>query len=99
MKAPVKKSMMALDVLWTTCQIVAFRTNSREKFYHVPEKFFAEQEVMKSSEEEADFETWILLERVEASGLLASNNAALWSSIRHLQKSDTLKKLIQNGNE
>jgi hypothetical protein len=36
-----KNSALALELLWTKCQIVSFRNNSREKLYTVPERFLS----------------------------------------------------------
>ena len=36
-----KWSALALELLWTKCQIVSFRNKTREKLYDVPEKFLS----------------------------------------------------------
>jgi len=62
-----KTTTMALEILWTRCEIVvAGRTESGAKIYDIPERTFGAQ-----PEPEEPFDNWFLRERVGAAGLFA----------------------------
>jgi uncharacterized protein YcaQ len=64
-----KTTSMALEILWTRCDIVvAGRNGSGAKLYDVPERALG---AIASAPSHEDFERWALRERVRASGLLA----------------------------
>jgi uncharacterized protein YcaQ len=61
-----KTTSMALEILWTRCDIVvAGRTESGAKLYDVPERSFG-----PIDEPRGDFRRWALRERAHAAGLL-----------------------------
>jgi uncharacterized protein YcaQ len=114
-KSTAKKSSTALDVLWTQCKVVAFRTAQREKCYQLPESFFAEEiatslstktgillyhdmsTIGKLTVKDVDFESWAMIERVEAMGLCSSSTGPHWSTIKDLRNSDKLEKMVEDG--
>ncbi|MBK5258753.1 MAG: winged helix DNA-binding domain-containing protein [Thermoanaerobaculia bacterium] len=64
-----KTTSMAVEILWTRCEIViAGRNESGAKLYDIPERALGAIASVQSHE---DFERWLLRERVRASGLLA----------------------------
>jgi uncharacterized protein YcaQ len=66
-KGTAKTTTMALEILWTRCDIVvAGRTPNGSKIYDLPERTFG---TVASPDE--PFEQWWLRERVTASGLFA----------------------------
>jgi len=63
-----KTTTMALEILWTRCDIVvAGRTANGSKIYDIPERTFGEL-----GKPEEPFEEWLLRERVTAYGLYPS---------------------------
>jgi uncharacterized protein YcaQ len=68
-KGTAKATSMALELLWTRCDIVvAGRTESGAKLYDVPRRALGTVAGARANE---PFERWQLRERVRASGLLA----------------------------
>ncbi len=66
-KGTAKTTTMALEILWTRCDIVvAGRTANGSKLYDIPERTFA-----KLGDAKEPFDIWSLRERVLASGLYA----------------------------
>ena len=64
-----KATSMALEILWTRCDVVVSgRTESGAKIYDLPERALGPAALQKPDE---DFDRWILGERVRAAGLLS----------------------------
>jgi uncharacterized protein len=75
---------MALEVLWTRCQIVvAGRTPSGHRIYDLPER--ALPDVFDSVG--GDFAGWGLAHRVSAAGLLRTASGPWWSMLAGVRKS------------
>jgi uncharacterized protein len=88
-----KATSMALEILWTRCDIVvAGRTASREKIYDVPERALGRQ-----SRPAGDFARWALLERVDAAGLLTRAGGAMWSMLSNVRASPLIDELLESG--
>src|SRR5581483_2462083 len=74
-KGTAKTTTMALEILWTRCDIVvAGRTANGSKLYDIPERAFG-----PIGSASGDFDVWSLRERVLASGLYAPGK----KSVRH----------------
>lgn len=88
-----KATTMALEILWTRCDVVvAGRTESREKIYDIPERALGNLGVVAD-----DFWKWALLERVEAAGLLTRAGGAMWSMLSNVRTSPMIDALIASG--
>ena len=93
-KSTASATTMALELLWTRCDVVVSgRTESGAKLYDVPERALAKHE----SEVEGDFGRWALLERVEAAGLLSRAGGAHWSMLSAVRTSGVVDELIAEG--
>ncbi|TNF32283.1 MAG: hypothetical protein EP329_10760, partial [Deltaproteobacteria bacterium] len=66
-KGTSKATTMALEVLWTRCQVVVAGRSGRGKLYDLPARALPTADAPAP----ASFARWALLERVEAAGLLA----------------------------
>ncbi len=92
-KSTSKATTMAVEILWTRCDIVvAGRTESREKIYDVPERSFGD-----AGEPEEEFARWALRERVHAAGLLTRAGGAMWSMLGGVRTSPLVEQMIEEG--
>ena len=88
-----KTTSMALELLWTRCDIVVSgRTESGAKIYDIPSRVFGE--VGEPSE---SFARWALLERVRAAGLLSRAGTASWSMLDGVRTSSLPDEMIASG--
>jgi len=92
-----KASSMALEILWTRCDIVvAGRTESGAKLYDVPERTFGPVE-----EPRGDFARWALRERAHAAGLLTRGGGSMWSMLSNVRTSllgnEMIGEMIASG--
>ncbi|HUR80151.1 MAG TPA: winged helix DNA-binding domain-containing protein, partial [Thermoanaerobaculia bacterium] len=84
-----KATSMAIEILWTLCDIVvAGRTESGSKLYAVP-RF--------TGEPEEPFAQWALRERVHAAGLLSRAGGAMWSMLSSVRTSPLVDELVSSG--
>lgn len=92
-KSTAKASTMALDILWTLCDIVvAGRTESGAKLYDIPERALG-----KFEDAEGDFSRWAVLERAQAAGLLTRAGGAMWSMLSPVRTSPLIREMIEAG--
>lgn len=85
-----KATSMALEILWTRCDVVvAGRTASGAKIYDIPERALIEFGKVGD-----DFARWALLERVDAAGLLTRASGAMWSMLSNVRTSPLVDELI-----
>ena len=92
-KSTAKATTMALEMLWTQCDIVvAGRTESREKLYDVPERAFG-----KLPKPAGDFARWAVRERAHAAGLLSRAGGAMWSMLSKVRTSPLIDELVEAG--
>jgi uncharacterized protein YcaQ len=88
-----KATTMALEILWTRCDVVvAGRTESGAKLYDVP-KF----RVPPASSRPLDFPRWALSERVQAAGLLSRAGGAMWSMLSSVRTSGLVDEMVESG--
>ena len=85
---------MALDVLWTRCQIVVCGRTARGKVYDVPERALP---LVARGTPAPDFFRWGVVERVEAAGLLARSGGATWSMLSEARKNGVVDALVAEG--
>ena len=88
-----KTTSMALEILWTRCDVVvAGRNASGAKLYDVPERSFGDVE-----EPQGDFARWALSERAHAAGLLTRASGAMWSMLSNVRTSSLADEMIEAG--
>lgn len=92
-KGTARASSMALEILWTRCQIVVCGRSGRGKVYDVPRRALPDHADLPSG----DFARWALLERVEAAGLLARAGGPCWSMLSDVRTSGLVERLIDEG--
>ena len=93
-KGTGRATSMALEVLWSRCQIVVCgRDPSGAKRYDVPERALPEF----ASAPGGDYARWGLLSRVEAAGFLARAMGPMWSMLADVRTSDLADRLIEEG--
>ncbi|HEX8170295.1 MAG TPA: crosslink repair DNA glycosylase YcaQ family protein [Thermoanaerobaculia bacterium] len=94
-KGTAKATSMALEVLWTRCDVVvAGRTDSGAKLYDVPERALGELATQRAR---GDFARWALRERAQASGLLTRASGAMWSMLSGVRTSPLVDESIEAG--
>lgn len=92
-KGTAKATSMALEILWTRCDIVvAGRTESREKIYDVPERALGDL-----PEPAEDFASWALRERAHAAGLLTRSGGSMWSMLSRVRTSPLVDEMLDRG--
>ncbi|HEX2060559.1 MAG TPA: crosslink repair DNA glycosylase YcaQ family protein [Thermoanaerobaculia bacterium] len=88
-----KATQMALEILWTRCDIVvAGRTESGQKIYDIPERAFGAQEPPAE-----EFPRWALRERARAAGLLTRAGGSMWSMLSRVRTSGLVDELLEAG--
>ena len=84
-----KATTMAIEILWTQCDIVvAGRTESGAKLYDVP-RF--------TGEATEPFAQWALRERVHAAGLLTRAGGSMWSMLANVRTSPLVDEMVARG--
>lgn len=92
-KGTAKATSMALEVLWTRCDVVvAGRTASGAKLYDVPERTFR-----SLSRPPRDFARWAVRERAAAAGLLTRAGGSMWSMLSSVRASPLIDTMLQSG--
>lgn len=90
-----KATSMALEILWTRCDVVvAGRDESGAKLYDVPERALGEEGRGDGSD---GFDRWALRERVEAAGMLARAGGSTWSMLSDLRQTGLVQEMIATG--
>ncbi|MEO7093751.1 MAG: winged helix DNA-binding domain-containing protein, partial [Polyangiales bacterium] len=96
-KGTGRATKMAIEVLWTRCQIVVCGRADRGgkgKTWDVPERALPD---VARARPATDFARWALLQRVEAAGLLSRNAGAHWSMLSDVRTSGLPDALIAEG--
>ncbi len=94
-KSTSKASTMALEVLWTRCQIVTCgRTEKGSRLYDVPHRALPAHHAAPVA---LDFARWALCERVEAAGLLPRTGGPWWSMLSAVRTSPLPDLLVAEG--
>jgi uncharacterized protein YcaQ len=91
-----RAATMALEILWTRCDIVVSgRTQSGAKLYDLPARSLGMS--VASAETDGDFDRWALLERVRAAGLLARAGGSTWSMLGPVRNSGLPDRMLDAG--
>jgi uncharacterized protein YcaQ len=92
-KGTARAASMALEVLWTRCQIVVCGRERGGKRYDIPARALPHMAQAPAG----DFARWALIERVEAAGLLSRSGGALWSMLSEVRTSPLPDELVAEG--
>lgn len=92
-----KATSMALEILWTRCQVVVSGRKNGAKIYDIPER--ALQSHLREMDEHDDpsFWRWALLDRVQAAGLLTLALGPQWGLIAGAKKAGIPDALVKEG--
>lgn len=93
-KSTSSATKLAVDILWTRCQVVVAGREGKEKLYDLPRRALSEQ---AGSPPATDFARWAVLERVAAAGLLPRNAGPHWSMLSHVRTSALPDELVTEG--
>jgi len=94
-KGTGKLTTMALEILWTRCDIVVCgRTENGSKIYDAPDRALGG---IATAPAGTGFERWALRERVEAAGLLSRAGGSHWSMLREVRTSSLPDEMIAAG--
>jgi hypothetical protein len=96
-KGTGKATSMALEVLWTRCQVVVSGRGAGGKRYDIPERALPDTARQTVSGGAGAFERWALLERVEAAGLLSRAAGPHWSVLSDVRTSGLPDTLVREG--
>jgi hypothetical protein len=96
-KGTGKATSMALEVLWTRCQVVVSGRGAGGKRYDVPERALPSIAGTSVSGGGEAFDRWALLERVEAAGLLSRAAGPHWSVLSDVRTSELPDALVREG--
>jgi uncharacterized protein YcaQ len=93
-KGTGRASTMALEVLWTRCEVVVCGRRGREKCYDLPARALPELASQRVTE---PFGRWALRERVEAAGLLCTAGGPQWSMLAEARTSPLPAHMVAEG--
>ncbi|MFO0551475.1 MAG: crosslink repair DNA glycosylase YcaQ family protein [Polyangiaceae bacterium] len=93
-KGTSSAAKLALEVLWTRCEVVVSGRVGRDKVYDLPARALPEHAHEKPKR---DFESWALVERAHAAGLLPRAAGPWWSMISHVRTAPVVDDLIEAG--
>lgn len=94
-KGTAKTTSMALEILWTRCDVVvAGRTESGAKLYDVPERALR---VVESVSRRLPFPRWAVRERARAAGLLTRAGGSIWSMLSGVRTSSLVDEMVAAG--
>ena len=94
-KGTAKATSMALEILWTQCDVViSGRTESGAKLYDVPERAL---KAVATKEPAEPFDRWALRERARAAGLLSRSGGAMWSILNRVRRTSLPDEMISAG--
>ncbi len=86
---------MALEVLWTRCEVVVAARTTSGKRYDLPSRVLGAWAEAEAAEE--GFLRRMLLERVAACGLMALHQGPWWSSLDGARGSGRVEALVASG--
>ena len=93
-----RAATMAVEVLWTRCDIVVCGRDGNTKLYDVPERALRKLATADAPESQEEFLRWAVLERVAAAGLLSrSASHSMWSGLGDAKKLGVADRLVDEG--
>ncbi|WP_224244971.1 DNA glycosylase AlkZ-like family protein [Hyalangium gracile] len=96
-KGTGKATSMALEVLWTRCQVVICGRGPGGKRYDIPERALPEVAGKPRASGPEVFDRWAVLERVEAAGMLSRAAGAHWSILSKVRTTALPDTLVREG--
>ncbi len=94
-RGTTKAASMAIEVLWTRCEIVVAGRTGREKLWAVPAHALPDHH---DAAADGHFDRWALAERVRAAGLLPRGGGAAWSTtLRGARTSGVVDEMLADG--
>ena len=88
-----KATRMALEILWTRCQVVIAGRRGREKVYDVPGRALP----AVADAPGGDFARWALVHRVRAAGLMTRAAGPIWSMLSQARADGLADRLVEEG--
>ncbi len=92
-KGTSKASTMALEVLWTRCQVVTAKREGNTRWYDLPSRTLSTWD----HPTEDTFQRWALRERALATGLLTPNAGPQWSMLSKVRTSPLPAQMVKAG--
>jgi uncharacterized protein YcaQ len=89
-----RASSLALEVLWTRCEVVVAGRRGRRKLYDIPARALGQG---ASQQPALPFAHWALRERVEAAGLLSMSAGPHWSMLSAVRTGPLPAQLVAAG--
>ncbi|MCB9547710.1 MAG: AlkZ family DNA glycosylase [Myxococcales bacterium] len=93
-KGTARLATMALEILWTRCDVVTCGRRGNQRLFDVPARALGPA---AGAPAPADFGAWALRERVEAAGLLPTADGPWWSMLRDVRRGDVPARLLAAG--
>ncbi len=93
-KGTSSATKLALEVLWTRCEVVVAGREGRDKLYDVPARALPEHH---RAEAPVDFASWALPDRARAAGLLSRASGPWWSMLSEARTDKTVERLLAEG--
>lgn len=93
-KSSSKAGTLALEVLWTRCEVVVIGRQRGQRIYDVPSRALPD---MADVRPDGPFARWAVGERVSAAGLLSTAGGPWWSMIGSARTDGTVDDLIAEG--
>jgi uncharacterized protein YcaQ len=91
-RGTAKAASMAIEVLWTRCEIVVAGRRGRDKLWAVPARALPRHH---DAAAEGHFDRWAIAERVRAAGLLPRGGGAAWSTtLRGARTSGVVEEML-----
>ena len=88
-----KATAMALEVLWTRCQVVVCGREGNAKRFDVPKRALPGVAALPAG----DFASWAVGERAHAAGLLSRASGAQWSMLSDVRISPLIDAMLAAG--
>jgi uncharacterized protein YcaQ len=93
-----RAATMAVEVLWTRCDLVVCGREGNTKLYDVPERALPSVAMLPAPASQEEFLRWAVLERVEAAGLLSrSASHSMWSGLGDAKRLGIADRLVEEG--
>lgn len=93
-KGTSSATKLAVEVLWTRCEVVVAGREGRDKLYDIPSRALPE---VHQADAPSDFSSWAIPERAMAAGLLSRASGPWWSMLAEARTDGTVDRLLGEG--
>jgi uncharacterized protein YcaQ len=93
-KGTKSASTLALEVLWTRCEVVVCGRERNTKRYDLPERALPQAAALPPPD---DWRVWAVEQRIHAAGMLGTHAGIWWSSLTDLRASEVPEQLVAQG--